>query len=338
MIQQIDIEALPDIPGLRFRHFAGAADYPGMHAVNQAAELADGTEYMTSLDQFRNNYEHLVNCDPYRDVTIVEADGRIVAYSRVFWSELNEGGRGYNCFGFVAPEWRRRGIATALLPRNEALLRATAAEHHGVAPKWLESEGIETNAGNVALLENAGYRAVRWFYDMVRPTLDEIPDVPLPERIGVRPVTRGQYRSIWEAATEAFRDHWGERDESEEAWARFRDEPSYADPSLWRIGWEGDQIAGLVINTVPVDANAHFGRQRGYVDMVAVRRPWRRRGLARALLADGLRAMRDAGLTSANLGVDTENPTGALRLYEDLGFAPEKRFASYRKPLEGTDR
>jgi mycothiol synthase len=337
MIRAIELAAAPDIPGLRMRHFAGPEDYPGMHAVNQAAELADETEYMTSLAEFTNAYEHLLNCDPHRDVTIVEVDGRMVAYSRVFWSELNEGGRGYNCFGFVDPAWRRRGIATALLPRNEALLRSIAAEHD-VAPKWLESQSAETNAGNVALLERAGYRAVRWDYDMVRANLDEIPDVPLPEGLEVRPVTRDQYRSIWEADKEAFRDHWGQHDASEEAWGRFRDEPSYADPSLWRVAWDGDQVAGLVITTIPHEANEHFGRKRGYVDSVAVRRPWRRRGLARALLADGLRAMRDAGLTSANLGVDTENPTGALRLYEDLGFAPDKRFASYRKPLEETDR
>jgi ribosomal protein S18 acetylase RimI-like enzyme len=337
MIRAIELEAAPDIPGLRVRHFAGSADYPGMHAVNQAAELADGTEYMTSLEQFRNAYEHLLNCDPYRDVTIVEVDGRMVAYSRVFWSELNEGGRAYTCFGFVEPGWRRRGIATALLPRNEALLRTIAAEHH-VAPKWLESESAETNVGNVALLERAGYTAVRWDYDMVRPTLDEIPDVPLPEGMEVRPVTRDQYRSIWDAMSEAFRDHWGQHDESEEAWKRFRDEPANADPSLWRVAWDGDQVAGLVLTTIPTEANEHFGRRRGYVESVAVRRPWRRRGLARALLADGLRAMRDAGLTSANLGVDTENPMGALRLYESLAFAPDKRYASYRKPLTGDDR
>lgn len=338
MIRPIELEAAPDIGGLRLRHFAGPADYPGMHAVNQAAELADGTEEMTSLEQFTNAYEHLVNCDPFRDVTIVEVDGRVVAYSRVFWSELNEGGRGYNCFGFVDPAWRRRGIATALLPRNEALLRAIAAEHHDVTPKWLESASADTNVGNIALLEGAGYRAVRYFYDMVRPTLDEIPEPALPGGMGVRPVTRDQYRPIWDAAAEALRDHWGERDESEETWERFRDEPANEDPSLWRVAWDGDQVAGLVITTIPHEANEHFGRMRGYVDSVAVRRPWRRRGLATALLAQSLRAMRDAGLTSANLGVDTENPTGALRLYENLGFAPEQRFAGYRKPMEGTDR
>ncbi len=61
---------------------------------------------------------------------------------------------------------------------------------------------------------------------------------------------------------------------------------------------------------------------------------WRRRGLAKALLARSLVAAREAGFTSAGLGVDAENPTGALGLYESLGFAPERTGIAYRKPLE----
>ena len=70
-----------------------------------------------------------------------------------------------------------------------------------------------------------------------------------------------------------------------------------------------------------------------YVAWVAVRRPWRRRGLARALLASSLVGARAAGFTSANLGVDSDSPTGATGLYASLGFAPEKTFTTYRKLL-----
>jgi ribosomal protein S18 acetylase RimI-like enzyme len=75
-----------------------------------------------------------------------------------------------------------------------------------------------------------------------------------------------------------------------------------------------------------------------YVAGVAVRRAWRRRGLARALLAGSLVASREAGFTSASLGVDTDSPTGATALYESLGFRPEQTFTVYRKPLERDDR
>jgi ribosomal protein S18 acetylase RimI-like enzyme len=168
---------------------------------------------------------------------------------------------------------------------------------------------------------------------MVAPSLDGISAPPMPDGIELRPVTRDQYRRIWEASAEAFRDHWGEAEWTEEDWVRFDADPDNADPALWRVGWDGDEIAGAVMTTVPEEENERYGRKRAYVSAVSVRRPWRRRGLARALLAGSLVAAREAGFTSASLGVDTDSPTGATALYESLGFAPERTFTAYRKPF-----
>ena len=82
------------------------------------------------------------------------------------------------------------------------------------------------------------------------------------------------------------------------------------------------------------DENSRHNRLRGYTEDVCVRRPWRRRGLARALLARSLQVLRERGMTEAALGVDTENPSGALRLYESLGYRPVQRWTVYRKPME----
>ena len=328
--------ALPDappVPGLRFRHYRGEEDLPAMLAVWGAAHEADGLEEVPNLDQMRLTYATLVHCDPARDIVLAEVDGDVVAYARVFWNDLVEGGRSYENFGFVHPTWRRRGIGTALHRRNEARIREIAADHDGVMPKWFGSEGADTDAGNTALLLGDGYSAARFFYDMVAPSLDGIVATPMPEGIELRPVSRDQYRTIWLASAEAFRDHWGQAEWAEEEWTHFEADPDNADPRLWRVGWDGDEVAGAVLTTVPVQANEKFGRQRVYVAAVSVRRPWRRRGLARALLAGSLVAAREAGFTSASLGVDTDSPTGATALYTSLGFAPEKTFTTYRKPL-----
>ncbi|MEO6294912.1 MAG: GNAT family N-acetyltransferase [Candidatus Limnocylindria bacterium] len=332
MIDVAHAEA-PAVPGLRFRHYRGEEDLPAMLRVYTAAHEADGLEEVTTLDQLKLNYATLVNCVPARDIVLAEVDGSVVAYARVFWTDLVEGGRSYENFGFVHPEWRRQGIGSALLRHNEERLREIAAEHAGVAPKLFGSEGIDTDAGNVALLLANSYGAVRFFYDMVAPALDGIEVPPMPEGIEQRPVIREQYRSIWDASAEAFRDHWGETEWVEKDWERFIGDPDNADPRFWRVGWDGDQVAGVIITTVRVEENARYGRVRVYVAQVSVRRPWRRRGLARALLASSLVAARDEGFTSASLGVDTDSPTGANSLYESLGFAPEKTFTSYRKPL-----
>jgi len=85
------------------------------------------------------------------------------------------------------------------------------------------------------------------------------------------------------------------------------------------------------MNAIYPAENEALGVQRGWLDHVSVRRPWRRRGLASALIAESLRAIRDAGMTDAALGVDAENPTGALRVYENLGFRRARTGVSYRK-------
>ncbi len=169
---------------------------------------------------------------------------------------------------------------------------------------------------------------------MVAPTLDGIVEPPMSDGIVLRPAIREHYRRIWEAEAEAFRDHWGEAEWTEAHWQRFEADPQNADPRFWRIGWDGDQVAGVVVTIVPEEENAEHGRKRVYVGGVSVRRAWRRRGLARALLAGSLVAAREAGYTSASLGVDTDSPTGATDLYRSLGFEPERSFTAWRKPME----
>lgn len=331
----VAVAGSPPIPGLRFRRYRGEDDLPAMHRVASAAREADGLEEVTTLDQMKLSYATLVNCDPATDLVLAEVYSEVVAYARVVWNDLVEGGRSYENFGFVDPAWRRRGIGSALHRLNEERLREIAESHPDVEPKWFASEGSDADAGNTALLRGSGYAPARYFYDMVAPTLDGIVAPPMPEGIALRPVTRDQYRAIWLASAEAFRDHWGMTEWAEEDWIRFEAEPDNADPRFWRVGWAGDEVAGVVTTTVPAEENERYGRARVFVAMVSVRRPWRRRGLARALLASSLVGAREAGFSSASLGVDTDSPTGATALYASLGFAPERTFTSWRKPLEG---
>jgi ribosomal protein S18 acetylase RimI-like enzyme len=84
---------------------------------------------------------------------------------------------------------------------------------------------------------------------------------------------------------------------------------------------------------INVSENEKYQRRRGYTEGISVRRPWRRRGLARALIVRSLRDQRDRGMTESALGVDSENISGATRVYEDCGFRPVRRYGIYRKPL-----
>jgi mycothiol synthase len=88
------------------------------------------------------------------------------------------------------------------------------------------------------------------------------------------------------------------------------------------------------VNTIYHSDNEAFGRRRGWLDSVFVRRAWRRRGLGAALVARALVRLREAAMDAAMLGVDSDNPSGALALYERAGFEVHRRSAAYRKPME----
>jgi ribosomal protein S18 acetylase RimI-like enzyme len=182
------------------------------------------------------------------------------------------------------------------------------------------------------LLEAAGYRPVTHFADMLRPDLDDIPEAALPAGLEVRPVMLEHYRAIWEAEVEAFQDHWGASFD-EKDYQRFLDEPTFG-PALWRIAWDGDQVAGQVRSYIDSPENEEFGRRRGYAENISVRRPWRRQGLARALLVESLHALKRRGMEQAALGVHFENPRQALQLYESVGFGVVRMNTTVRKPLD----
>jgi ribosomal protein S18 acetylase RimI-like enzyme len=174
---------------------------------------------------------------------------------------------------------------------------------------------------------------VRYDYEMVRSDMENVPDLPLPEGLDVRPVQPAHLRAIWEAEVEAFRDHWGFSEVEEADYRRWLDYPNFQ-PHLWQVAWEEDQVAGMIRNYISAEENTRYGRQQGYTEWISVRRPWRRRGLARALLARSLHMHKNLGMTQAALSVDSQNPAGALQLYESMGFRLVTRVVTYRKPLK----
>ncbi len=332
----IQVPDAPNIPGLSFRHFKGESDYPGMLAVTQACREADGVEEVDTLEDIARRYSKLKNCDPYKDMVMVEADGKLIGFTRVAWQEELDGTRVYRHFGLLQPGWRGKGIGTALLRRNENHLREIARSHPQSAPKFFEGGTYDNVTGLVGLFESEGYKPVRHGYDMVRPDLENLPDVSLPEGIEVRPVdkeNREQMHQIWEAEVEAFRDHWGESTVEEadferwDIWGNFQ-------PELWQVAWEANQVVGMVRNFIDHELNAKKSLQRGYTENISVRRPWRKRGVARALIARSFRMLKELGMTEAALSVDATNPNGARQLYESMGFKTVKSGTTYRKPME----
>jgi mycothiol synthase len=336
LADEIEIADRPVVPGLRFRRFRGAADYPGMIAANQAARDAAGIEEVVTVEGMANNYDHLTNSDPDLDVLIVERAGTTIGYARVEWRDLTDGTRSFISICLLHPSERRQGIGRAMLGWCEARLAAKAAAlpDRTTVPATMQAFAYGADAGAIALLERSGWTRTGQGYEMVRPTMDDIPDVPMPDGLVVRPVgtDSASRRAVWDAGAEAFRDHRSEPEPSEEDWQRVLADPS-EDPSLWVVAFDGEEIAGAVLGKIDPAENAHHGRERGIAASVFTRRAWRRRGLARALLARTLVRLRDHGMTSAYLGVDSLNPNQAMTLYMSLGFEVSSMSIDWSKPL-----
>jgi len=322
----------PQVSGFVLRGFQGEGDYAHIAAIIIGCKDADQIERVDTEDDIRRYYSHLVNCDPYKDMCFVEAGGQTVGYSRVTWWLEANGSEIYRSVAFLLPAWRRRGIGSALLAWGEQRLTEIAAQNPFASERFFESAAADSETGAQALLDGHAYAPVRHFFTMVRPDLENIPELPLPAGLEVRPVEMKDLQLIRDAMVDAFRDHWGFNEENEQTVEQWVENPNF-DPSLWKVAWEGDQVAGMVLSYIDDRENQAYNRKRGWTEDISVRRPWRRRGLARALLVQSLHAVRQRGMQEAALGVDTQNPTGALNLYESVGFRAVKRWTTYRKPM-----
>jgi len=218
--------------------------------------------------------------------------------------------------GAVSAPWKGRGIGSELAARVEA-----SALEHGAAR--IHQNAYERDGGAESLFSGRGYRKVRRFYDMAieldaRPAAPEVP---------VETMRAGEERAFHATLEDAFRDHWEHHSWTFDDWWARQSRSSTFDPTLWFVVRDGVEIVAAAKN----EANRYGG---GYVGAIGVRRPWRGRGYAKALLCHTFGEFYDRGLRRVTLGVDAENPTGATQLYERVGMHVELEFAVYEKRLE----
>jgi GNAT superfamily N-acetyltransferase len=325
------VKTLPQLDGFEFRRFAGPSDYPHFARIITAWSKGVGDDRVETPEGIASGYENLERCDPEHDLVVVERDGRPVAYSRVWWDEEAGGPHLYRHACFVDPQVGGRGIGAALFAWNESRLNEVAAAHD-VDEQLLEAWNDDRNVAATTLIRDAGYEPVTYAAEMVRPTVDDLPDCPLPDGLEIRPVRDEDIREIWEADVEAFRDHWGFVEQTEADYQRFLAFP-YHDPTLWKIAWDDEGPAGQVKSFIDTALNDEHGKRRGWTESISTARRWRRRGVAKALIVQSIRELASRGMTEVALGVHTENPNGAFDLYLGLGYEVVATWTTYRKPL-----
>jgi GNAT superfamily N-acetyltransferase len=330
--RHIDVLGAPDIPGLRFRFYAGEDDIPAIVSVVNAFSQSVGLTERWSEEMMALELRHPTHVPPQEGSLLAFVGEDLVADSSIEFSDTTDGERHYRSLGHVRPEWAHRGLGTAMMAFSEDLLRDLARREAYPGPQklitWLEDH----DAGGHALASRRGYRMVRVYHHMTRPDMDAIDVPPLAEGLQVRPLTKDQLPRYWDAATEAFREHFGAHDFSHEAYERFVQDP-LLDLELIMAAWDGDELVAAVQGAIDHDENAANDYRRGWTDPVFTRRPWRRRGVAYALLGRSLQQLRGRGMTSAQLDVDAENDNKALTLYRRHRYEVDRSASEWHKPL-----
>ena len=321
----LELADAPAIAGLRFRRARRAeADYEAIAEVMSAANRADEIPWSPVRHQ------------PPRRVRgsgRVRPDGSISSSPRSTGSGGDRGGRP----GASGRRHRLRDRSATSFPTGAAVAwvgrcstrtcgasasgRSTIRRARRRCPhlRRRDRDRPPDPAGD------RGSRPIRWFFEMRRPTLDDIPDAPLPDGLEIRPVTPDLHRTIWEADTEAFQDHWGARRtgrgglrvDLRQHGHRHRTCGSWPGPATRSPAWSSHGSGRTRTRRSASSAGGWSTSASGGRGAAS--------GSGARLTAEGLRRLRAAGMTDAMLGVDADNPTGALGLYEVLGFEVHTR-------------
>lgn len=302
--------------------------------LHNAADTYDGTKEGTSIEETR---ELISSPDfhPEKNIFVVEAEGRVVGYAtlRMFKGEAESS---FRTWYQVHPRQRGRGIEEQLLTRLYARAEERLANCNSPIVDFFSHANL-IDRERIAILERFGLREARRFWQMVRVSLDDLPAPVLPRDITARPYRiKEDDEGVNDAINAAFRDHWGHTDDPLEQWRHFVASPMFQ-PELTIVAENAHsrEIAGVCIILVNDEENARLGVKRGWIEILGVLRPYRNHGLGTALIIAGMHNLQQAGMQQAALGADSENLTGATRLYERAGFTIAKTRVAYRKRMRG---
>jgi mycothiol synthase len=305
---------------------------PAMVLFNRWSRSIIGRDEITDADAIRNEWVS-PGFDLAEDIRLVfTPKGQMVGYIEV-WTTMKPPVHPW-IWGRVDPEYQSMGIGTCLLRWAERRARRVLSE----IPDGLRfAPRVGTYREAVApkkLYEHFGYRHIRSSYHMLIEMDAPVPEPEFPEGITLRTFnTETDAEAVYRADTDAFRDHFGfvevPFEIGFERFKHFTIEAESFDPTLWFLAMEGDQIAGFNL----CRPHSYDDPDLGWVGELGVLRPWRKRGLGLALLRHSFNEFYRRGKRKVGLGVDAQNLTGALRLYERAGMHVHQAFDQYEKEL-----
>jgi len=297
------------------------ADFDEVLALVQACDRAVYDDSDWTAAELREEWNDL---DLESDAWVAVDGDRIAGVVHVY------GVRGTRVLmdGYVHPDLTGRGTGSLLLDAAEARARELAGDAPVGESIWAETAHLVGDPNAPELLAGRGYTMLRTYHRMIIDLEPVIPAPSWPDGLELRPFDTARHGCRMNSAIdEAIVGEWGHEQRDYDTWAeRVLGVPQF-DPELVLVVWDGGEIAAMA-----VDYQKRLG-DWGLISLLGVRPAWRRRGLGLALLQESFRRFTERGETMAALGVDSENPTGATRLYERAGMRILWRADVWRKEL-----
>ncbi len=294
------------------------ADFDAMLELMNAHQLVAFGEADLTEDELRT-WLTTPSVEIERDIRVLEQDGRLVGYVDVdsngadpplWWCDLK-----------LAPDADEDAIVATLVGWLEQRL------DRGRVRVWSSA----TDLRFIDAVERLGFAPVRHSYRMEIDLAGEPPPDPVwPSGISVRSLADGEEQLIYDAFMEVWQDTSDPPHDTFEDWSHWMTRAETFEPSLWFLAVAGDELAGFAV--CRKDTNDPVA---GHVELLGVRRPWRKQGLGHALLLHSFQAFRRRGWTRGTLGVDASSPTGATRLYERAGMSVYRDTLFLERPVRG---
>jgi mycothiol synthase len=277
-----------------------------------------------SLEDLHDDWKR-AGFDPATDTQLaLTAAGQVVGYTNV-WER--QPGEEYQADGYTHPAYEGRGLGTHLVRWAEARARTMLAQREASPSAHLIHYVHHSKANTRALFEQLGWHPARYAWRMVIDMEAAPPPAPQwPAGIRIRTYQPGEERQLYAVVNEAFSDLEDFTPMEFETWAQMTFGAHDFDPTLYFVASTETEIAGVALG--------FQWPEMGWVRHLAVRRPYRKHGLGLALLHHAFGEFYQRGERKVGLGVDSQNATGATRLYVRAGMKQVLQFDQYRKALK----
>lgn len=308
--------------------YRGDADLSAIAQLINTCRAADSLESRTSVTKLRDDFS-TPRFDINRDLRLWRTpDDELMAVAALWQLTPHEERLGILSFD-IHPQVRSWGLEREVVAWAESRLRELG--QGCPLPLVLHSGCRDALESWQEMLMQCGFAPERYFFQLQRSLAEPIPAPSLPPGWQIRSVTDQDAAAWVETFNHTFVDHWNHHPVTVEDFHHYRTMSDY-DPNLdLVIETPEGQLATFCSSEIDSERNARLGCLEGHVCLLGTRRGYRRRGLARSLLLDSLRRLQAMGIETATIGVDAQNPSGALGLYESVGFERRRRSTIFRK-------